>query len=80
MQTVSDFVIDPFSEYSNVVQLLLERGAGIDMCDETGRQPLHYAAMCGFVPCLAMLLNYKAEPNVSDSEGYTPLFYSVANV
>jgi ankyrin repeat protein len=62
-----------------VVRLLVEAGASIGMLDAPGRQALHYAAMCGFPDVTRLLLEHKAEPNAPDSEGYTPLFYAVAN-
>lgn len=36
--------------------------------------------MCGFTNILRLLLENKAGVDTPDSEGYTPLFYAVANV
>eukprot|EP00741_Cyanophora_paradoxa_P020652 tig00021281_g19933.t1 len=40
---------------------------------DTGRTPLHVAAMCGSLNCAALLIDYGAQIDSRDSSNYTPL-------
>uniref|UniRef100_A0A1B0FID0 Uncharacterized protein n=1 Tax=Glossina morsitans morsitans TaxID=37546 RepID=A0A1B0FID0_GLOMM len=41
--------------------------------DAMSMTPLHYAAACGHLECVRILLEHGAEVNTTDSKGYTPL-------
>lgn len=40
-----------------------------------GRSPIHIAVSNGFIECLELLLYYKADPNIQNVNGDTPLMY-----
>ncbi|MGL9757975.1 MAG: ankyrin repeat domain-containing protein [Wolbachia sp.] len=58
------------SNYVKVVELLIEKGANVNIRDNEGKAPLHFVNH----PYMAeMLLNKGAEVNIQDNEGRTPL-------
>ena len=48
------------------------------MRDENGCSPLHDCATNGYVDVARVLLEFGADLNAQDAEGYTPLIYAVA--
>lgn len=61
---------------TDVVRLLLERGAKVEASDERGKTPLIHAAGHHFPGSLAtvtLLLEKGGDPNARDKEGNTPL-------
>lgn len=58
--------------HSDVVRLLLARGATVDCRDAEGQTPLHYAASCGHVEAARALLEAGADPAAGDGDGVTP--------
>ena len=59
----------------DVVALLLERGAAsdIEVANQSGRRPLHYALQFNSNPEVAgILVAYGADPQAQDNEGNTP--------
>ncbi|ROW04700.1 hypothetical protein VMCG_04793 [Cytospora schulzeri] len=65
---------------SNSLKYLIRRGARIDVTDEFGRGPAHYAAIYGgrsmsFAP----LIKAKADLLLEDNYGRTPLHFAAAN-
>ncbi|KAI9927864.1 hypothetical protein AWENTII_012481 [Aspergillus wentii] len=56
--------------------LLKDDRTSVDMCNEKGRTALSYAAEAGNVDAVRALLE-KADPNIKDQEGYTPLSWAV---
>lgn len=57
-----------------VVQLLLEAGARPNTQEKTGRRtPLYDAVRLGYHGIVATLLNGKADPDIPDSSGETPI-------
>ena len=59
---------------SETVALLLQHGANPDACDETGNSVLHDASFAlADEMVFASLLDHKANPNVRNSDGKTPL-------
>ncbi|KAM0906521.1 hypothetical protein ACQ4PT_016730 [Festuca glaucescens] len=55
-----------------IADILLSRGANVDsMCEEG--TPLHFAAQCGNVEMMKVLLKYKANPNRVVQSSYAPL-------
>jgi ankyrin repeat protein len=64
--------------YINCVSLLLLKKAQLDMAEAyTQWTPIFHCATNGFVTCLQMLLDAHADPNVVDTNGWTPFDYAV---
>ncbi len=62
-----------------VVPLLVEKGAPIDLRDKEGRTALHLAAYAGQTSAVAALLDLKADPEVKENTGgMTALHLAVA--
>jgi len=59
-----------------LTQALLEHGARVNETRHWGKGPLHFAAKAGFVESMKLLLAHKADPNLRDATGATPLFYA----
>jgi ankyrin repeat protein len=60
--------------HESVMELLIERGAAIDDLDEmTGSSALHLAVERGRIEASEVLLTARAEVDIRDSEGQTPL-------
>jgi ankyrin repeat protein len=55
------------------LELLLAKGANIELKGRTGETPLHVAAQEGCVDGVTMLVNKGANINARDNEGHTPL-------
>jgi hypothetical protein len=62
-----------FYKKPELVQLLLERNATINIQDLYGRTPLMYAAAMGTEEIVTMLLEAGANPNIQDKKGRTAL-------
>lgn len=59
---------------TNYLQFLLEAGAKIDLQDTNGETALHHAILDAQpLNCITILLDHKANPNIQDNTGYTPL-------
>ena len=52
---------------------LLKAGAPIDGCHKYGKTALHEAVRHGQIRCVEILLNYRANVNISTYDGLTPL-------
>ena len=52
---------------------LLRRGAKVNCTNARGDMPLHLSAMRGFVELARELRKWRAEPNVVNSNGHTPM-------
>uniref|UniRef100_A0ACD5TXQ4 Uncharacterized protein n=1 Tax=Avena sativa TaxID=4498 RepID=A0ACD5TXQ4_AVESA len=57
---------------SETADMLLSRGANVDSMSTEGT-PLHFAAQCGNVEMMAVLLKYNANPNSVVQGSYAPL-------
>ena len=57
-------------------KILHDNGANPDVRSSTGRSPLHSAAYYGKFDVVQELLKFKADVNVRDAQGYTPLRYA----
>ncbi|KAK7428859.1 hypothetical protein QQZ08_004629 [Neonectria magnoliae] len=59
-----------------VVQLLLDRGAAIEIADKDGKTPLLYATWDGNKAVVQLLLDWGAAIKTADKDGRTPLQYA----
>jgi ankyrin repeat protein len=59
--------------HTNVVALLLDKGARIDSAEKDGATPLHFAAQEGCLDAVRLLLDRDANVNARDKQGRTPL-------
>ena len=58
------------------VELLLDKGADVNVTNIYGYTPLIYAAKKGSRECVKLLLDKGADVNVGDNHWYTPLIYA----
>mmetsp|Transcript_9611 Transcript_9611/g.29252 ORF Transcript_9611/g.29252 Transcript_9611/m.29252 type:complete len:133 (+) Transcript_9611:1657-2055(+) len=56
----------------DMVQLMIEHGAKLDVQNKLGQTALHCAAGYGTVPLVKLLLDKGADKTVTDGEGQTP--------
>lgn len=66
------------NKLGEIVQLLISRGANIDMVGKCQCSPLYMACQSGQTETVAMLLAYGANPNIANSWGSTPLHCAVS--
>ena len=64
--------------HDQICDLLLHRGAFVDMIDSEGAAPIQFASYDGDVLCLMVLIRHGADINVATSEGLTPLMLAAA--
>jgi len=62
-----------FYKKPEIVQLLLEKHASVNIQDLNGKSPLMYAAAMGTEEIVTMLLEAGANPNIQDKNGRTAL-------
>ncbi|MEH6471287.1 MAG: ankyrin repeat domain-containing protein [Halopseudomonas sp.] len=67
------------SNQTELISLLLDRGADLDARDYFKRTPLHWAAEANRTDTCQQLLNAGANPNASDRIGKTPLMLSIGH-
>jgi ankyrin repeat protein len=63
--------------HTQVVELLIERGAKVDKPDFHGRTPLSWAAEYGQLDAVKLLVHHGANVNTEDKERETPLSWVV---
>jgi FOG: Ankyrin repeat len=61
-----------------IIQMLLEKGAKVNLADRNGVAPLMVAAELG-MGGFSLLLEHGAKVNVADNAGKTPLMYAMNN-
>ncbi len=62
--------------YWRIAELLLGRGAMVNMRAQHGYTPLYLAVKNGRHDLVKLLIDSGANPNIYDSEGYGPLFWA----
>ena|SRR2546430_1767550 len=60
-------------DYTQIVRILLERGADINAQDQWGRSALMIAADAGYLDTVKLLLDWEANVHLKDMRGYTAL-------
>lgn len=63
-------------EYTEIVRMLLERGADINAKDEWGRTALMIGADEGYSDLVLLLLDWEADVHLRDERGYTALMFA----
>jgi ankyrin repeat protein len=58
---------------TNFIKILLDTGAKTDLQDTNGNTALHYAVYRVDPESVATLLEHKADPNIQNDQGFTPL-------
>jgi ankyrin repeat protein len=61
---------------TEVVKILLDKGAAVNTVNQMGVMPLHYAALSGHIELVKMLLDKDAAVNTANQMGVTPLHYA----
>jgi ankyrin repeat protein len=65
--------------YLHIVELLLSKGATVDIKNDEGTTPLHTAAAINNEAVLKYLIDHGADVNSADDNGYTPLHMACGN-
>ncbi|MEX0676079.1 MAG: ankyrin repeat domain-containing protein, partial [Pirellulales bacterium] len=64
--------------HSEILNLLLDKGANVNVRLSDGSTPLHLAARSGGLNTVRLLLGRGADPNATDNKGETPLHSAIA--
>jgi ankyrin repeat protein len=62
--------------YTDVVRMLIAKGASVKMTEDTGINLLHWAAIANRADVIPVLAEAGVPINVVDESGYTPLMYA----
>lgn len=72
-------VNSPFAKRRVLVELLLRKGAGVQLLSHDASSPMHLAAHAGHVESCELLLKHGAQLNIQDNKGDTPLHKAASN-
>jgi ankyrin repeat protein len=79
MAVLRDTAVSGSKDVSNrIVELLIEKGADVNVRDDDGYTPLSYAAMIGDFSKVQILLAHNANPKIDGKNDATPMHLSVA--
>lgn len=73
---VTPLIAAASADYPEIIKLLLERGAELDLPDTAGRTALWHAVIANARKSIKLLLDVGANVNMKDKRGYTPLHLS----
>lgn len=73
IDNVSSLYIACFGGHNSIVQILLSKGADIDLCKKNGESPLYIACKNGHDATVTLLLNNGADVNLCMNDGTSPL-------
>jgi ankyrin repeat protein len=62
-----------------VIGLLIQKGANVNLGDVEDTTPLHFAALHGHVSAARLLIQHGADINKTDNKGYTALIWACAD-
>ena len=75
--SLKDYLSPQYNISSAICNLLLRRGADINLCNSMGESLLHIAAHEGFPDIAELLLDNGMDPNIKASNGFTPLHWAI---
>ncbi len=63
----------------DIARILIDAGANLDLQDDNGETPLHWAARHNKMKFTQFLLDMGANPDIQDKKGWTPLHLALWN-
>lgn len=67
------------SGFLDIVKILVNAGADVNLADVDGLTSLHYASSCGHSNCVEFLLHEGANPDILDNDGNKPYDLAASN-
>ena len=71
---IMDVFYDYHSQVKSHAEMLLQRGAKLELSDIRGWRPIHYACQRGSVSCIKLLLQASVDVNCVSKKGESPLW------
>jgi ankyrin repeat protein len=63
-----------------MIKILVDGGADVNTANRMfGRTPLHYAADCGHMDCVRLMIEYGGDVTLQDSQGKSALDLAVSD-